>query len=77
MNFLSGQDDFFQTGNQPISVRQLSQPHNNNTCHNFTIFDCLGKVQVIVQQVLLYLNFEYRVNIKSNVNCLQQRVRIN
>ncbi len=28
MNFLSGQDDFFQTGNQPISVRHLSQPYN-------------------------------------------------
>ncbi len=34
--FTSGQDeflerasDFFQTGNQPISVRHLSQPHNN------------------------------------------------
>jgi hypothetical protein len=26
--FLSGQDDFFQTGNQPISVRHLSQPYN-------------------------------------------------
>ena len=25
MNFLSGQDDFFQTANQPISVRHLSQ----------------------------------------------------
>ncbi len=31
MNFLRGQDDFFQTGNQPISVRHLSQPYNNNT----------------------------------------------
>ena len=29
MNFLSGQDDFFQTGNQPISVRHLSEPYNN------------------------------------------------
>ena len=29
MNFLSGQDDFFQTGNQPISLRHLSQPYNN------------------------------------------------
>ncbi len=29
MNFLSGQDDFFRTGNQPISVRHLSQPYNN------------------------------------------------
>ena len=36
MNFLSGQDefrrgqdDFFQTANQPISVRHLSQPYNN------------------------------------------------
>ena len=28
MNFLSGQDDFFQTGNEPISVRHLSQPYN-------------------------------------------------
>ena len=36
MNFLSGQDelleraqdDFFQTGNQPISLRHLSQPYN-------------------------------------------------
>ena len=36
MNFLSGQDefrrgqdDFFQTANQPISVRHLSLPHDN------------------------------------------------
>ena len=29
MTFLSGQDDFFQTANQPISVRHLSQPYNN------------------------------------------------
>ena len=28
MNFLRGQDDFFQTANQPISVRNLSQPYN-------------------------------------------------
>ncbi len=28
MNFLSGQDDSFETGNQPISVRHLSQPYN-------------------------------------------------
>ena len=28
MNFLSGQDDFFQTANQPISVQHLSQPYN-------------------------------------------------
>ncbi len=28
MNFLSGQDDFFRTGNQPISVRHLFQPYN-------------------------------------------------
>ncbi len=28
MNFLRGQDDFFQTGNQQISVRHLSQPYN-------------------------------------------------
>ena len=36
--FLSGQDDFFQTANQPISpisVRHLSQPYNK-------IFYCLG-----------------------------------
>ena len=30
MNFLSGQDDFFPTGNQPISVRHLSQPYNKS-----------------------------------------------
>ena len=30
MNFLSGQDDFFRTGNQPISVRHLSQPYNKS-----------------------------------------------
>ncbi len=29
MNFLSPQDDFFQTGNEPIGVRHLSQPYNN------------------------------------------------
>ena len=29
MTFLSGQDDFFQTANQPISVRHLSEPYNN------------------------------------------------
>ena len=28
MTFLSGQDDFFQTANQPISVRHLSEPYN-------------------------------------------------
>ena len=26
--FRRGQDDFFQTANQPISVRHLSLPHN-------------------------------------------------
>ncbi len=31
MNFLSGQDDFFQTANQPISVRHLSQPYIINS----------------------------------------------
>ena len=30
MNCLSGQDDFFQTSNQPISVRHLSQPYNKD-----------------------------------------------
>ena len=38
MTFLSGQDDFFQTANQPISVRHLSQPYNkyiyNHVSHN-------------------------------------------
>ena len=29
MTFLSGQDDFFQTANQPISVRNLFKPYNN------------------------------------------------
>ena len=28
MNCLSGQDDFFQTSNQPISLQHLSQPYN-------------------------------------------------
>ncbi len=28
MNFLSGQHDFFQTANQPISVRHSSLPYN-------------------------------------------------
>ena len=28
MTFLSGQDDFFQTADQPISARHLSQPYN-------------------------------------------------
>ena len=36
MNFLRGQDDFFQTANQPISVRNLSQPDNKQYyCNNF------------------------------------------
>ena len=34
MNF---QDDFFQTGNQPISMRHLSQPYNNTGYHNFEL----------------------------------------
>ena len=48
MNFLRGQDDFFQTANQPISVRHLSQPYNKDVyyqkiltkynCSNYTIF---------------------------------------
>ena len=29
MNFLREQDDFFQTGNQSISVGHLSLPYNN------------------------------------------------
>ncbi len=47
MNFLSGHDDFFRTGNQPISVRHLSKPYNNyvyfattiyiNICDNFVV----------------------------------------
>ncbi len=37
MNFLSGQDDFFRTGNQPISVRHLSQPYNNSD-YNFETY---------------------------------------
>ena len=39
MNFLSGQDDFFQTGNQPISMRHLSQPYNNTGYHKFELND--------------------------------------
>jgi hypothetical protein len=31
MTFLSGQDDFFQTANQPISVRHLCQPYNKRS----------------------------------------------
>ena len=40
MTFLSGQDDFFQTANQPISVRHLSEPYNklsNVSLSNFFI----------------------------------------
>ncbi len=64
MNCLSGQDDFFQTGNQPISLRHLSQPYNkyfyillcplNSTvlsCRLIftTVFDCCKyKVAVVV-----------------------------
>ena len=29
-DFLSGQNDFFRTANQPISVSHLSQPYNND-----------------------------------------------
>ena len=40
MTFLSGQDDFFQTANQPISVRHLSQLYNKlaeNISINFKV----------------------------------------
>ena len=45
MTFLSGQDDFFQTANEPISVRHLSQPYNKLyiytiKCSYYSIFLC-------------------------------------
>ena len=36
MTFLSGQDDFFQTANQPISVRHLSQLYNKSIYKPFS-----------------------------------------
>ena len=46
MNFLSGQDefrrgqdDFFQTANQPISVRHLSLPYNNSAYFYFQVIN--------------------------------------
>ena len=45
MTFLSGQDDFFQTANQPISVCHLSHPYNKQyialplaSCANGCVF---------------------------------------
>ncbi len=52
MNFLSGQDDFFQTANQPISVRHLSQPYNKEfSCNQDKSYFHTDKIQY-----LCYLN---------------------
>ncbi len=48
MNFLSGQDDFFRTGNQPISVRHLSQPYNNTHYTTIHINEAISLVLVRV-----------------------------
>ena len=47
MNFLSGQDDFFQTGNQPISVRHLSQPYNKTNYFRFPSRLCQTRFSII------------------------------
>ena len=50
MIFLSGQDDFFQTANQPISVRHLSQPYNKNTYYLYIIFYRIRAVKLCFAQ---------------------------
>ena len=49
MTFLSGQDDFFETANQPISVRHLSQPYNKMTKKYYLCMQCLTDVANKVQ----------------------------
>ena len=48
MTFLSGQDDFFETANQPIIVRHLSQPYNKVT-KKYLCMQCLTDVANKVQ----------------------------
>ena len=55
MNFLSGQDDLFQTGNQPISARHLSQPYNNNTFSTFNV---------------IKLSFENNISINETISTM-------
>ena len=49
MTFLSGQDDFFETANQPISVRHLSQPYHKMTKKYYLCMQCLTDVANKVQ----------------------------
>ena len=53
MTFLSGQDDFFQTANQPISVRHLSEPYNKRYYLLAGIFSKWPPMRV----VLMYYTF--------------------
>ena len=59
MNFLSGQDDFFQNGNQPISLRHLSQPYNKIVYNYFTI--CMQNFPYIFCQYKISLNCRYAI----------------
>ncbi len=64
MNFLSGQDDFFRTGNQPISVRHLSQPYNKSIYFNWTTF--LGMTVYIYTILYAYIYIYKRPDIKTS-----------
>ena len=50
MNFMTGQDDFFQTANQPISVRHLSHAYNKNTYYLYIISYCIEAVKLCFAQ---------------------------
>ena len=60
MTFLSGQDDFFQTANQPISVRHLSEPYNK------FIYSCSDEFRL--KSVLIKVDFKGYS--KSSFHCV-------
>ena len=60
MTFLSGQDDFFQTANQPISVRHLSEPYNKNYYYSQSQLFSLAKI-IFARVVLSKCTFSFIV----------------
>ena len=74
MTFLSGQDDFFRTANQPISVRHLSQPYNNPLVY-FLLYNENSKTGNVSSSqicVLASVNCFFHFRLQHNsILCLQ------
>ena len=54
LNFLRGQDDFFQTANQPVSVRHVPQPYNKINYFMYDVQFTTSKKSPIMSNTTLF-----------------------